>query len=134
MRSNHSIAFLVVITLIYGNVPALAFTMEERIAAALASNNSGTIQERLGHMPTGTLGRDKVVAHLAIVRKQEVISAKRQAASESASKRKNSVAARKAYAGVLRKKFLDDGSDIQVSVTGAQATQLNLKCALFGAV
>ncbi len=44
------------------------------------------------------------------------------------------VAARKAYALSLREKFLDDGVDIKVSVSGSAATKLKLEYVLFNDV
>lgn len=109
---------------------SLAVTMEEQISAALGNQNSKTIEYKLSLIPEGTPGRDKVVAHLSRVKKREAADAKKQAAARTA----NTAAARRAYAEKLREKFLDDGMDIKVSVSGKFATQLNLKYALFNDV
>jgi hypothetical protein len=54
-------------------------TMEARIAAAPTSDSSRTIEEELEHMPEATPGREKVIAHLAEVKKHEESPATRKA-------------------------------------------------------
>jgi len=69
-----------------------------------------------------------------------VESAKAKAAQEAAEKanqakaKKDSIVARKAYAELLRNKFLDDGADIKVDVRGSNAESLILTYALFNDV
>jgi len=116
-------------------------SMEERVAGALASDKVGTVELRLGKIPEGYPGRDKVIAHLAELKKREAAAAKQQAITEIENRKKAAsakaaemVLARRQFALRLREKYLDEGLDIKVSPSGKDSTQLNLKFPLFNEV
>jgi hypothetical protein len=115
-------------------VEAPAIQMAHRMTEALASGNAGSVEEKLGHIPEGTPGRNKIVAHLTDLKKRDAVAlAKDQRAHEKLAAA-NGIIARRAYVDMAREKFLDSGMDIKVSVSGKSATQLNLKYALFNDV
>lgn len=77
--------------------PADVAKMEARISAALTSNSSKTIEEKLKHMPEGTPGREKVVVRLTEVKKSEEADAEKGRIAAAAAQKKQEAVVRGHY-------------------------------------